>query len=139
MKIAAVLAFASLACAADVGALLNSIKPLLKQVKCAVPCVASGIRQIPCDGGNPLDSICSNVDKIEKNSMQCLQNCHLKSSQVDSITTLVKTACGKGRGRLARRQDTNSCSNCETDCQKAGCTDDDDCALCAAACDLICT
>lgn len=79
MKVTLPLLFlAAAASAADIGSLLQQAGPLLKQAKCALPCVYKASNDVKCGDGGPIDALCNNIGQIKSASAPCVNKCGIE-------------------------------------------------------------
>lgn len=69
---------AATASALDIGSILKQAGPLIKQGKCALPCLYQAANKLECDGKGPVDAICNGIDKIKKESAPCVNKCGIE-------------------------------------------------------------
>lgn len=56
-------------------ALLKTFK-LTAPLECAMPCILESANKVPCDGGGPANTICSNIEKIAEGTRSCTKKCN---------------------------------------------------------------
>lgn len=78
LVIPTVLIFAAAGTALDIGKILGQAGPLIKQGKCALPCIYAAGNKLECDGKGPFDTICDNLDEIQKQSAPCVNRCGIE-------------------------------------------------------------
>ncbi|KAJ3493911.1 hypothetical protein NLG97_g4424 [Lecanicillium saksenae] len=83
------------ASAADIGALLQQAGPLLKQAKCALPCVYKAANDVGCNGSGPIDAICDNLGQIKSASAPCVKKCGIEARHKDAVYNGVTVLCKK--------------------------------------------
>ncbi|OAA58905.1 hypothetical protein LEL_10872 [Akanthomyces lecanii RCEF 1005] len=80
--------FAATTTAADIVSLL----PLLKKLKCAVPCVTGPADALSCIGGS-ITTLCKNKVTIGQLSQDCVGKCGIDKKQLDFIFKLLEGFC----------------------------------------------